>query len=61
MIPRVIDAKYIKDYYLYLHLRFSDGSDGEVDLKPELDREIFQPLKDISWGDENHPSFIAKT
>ena len=47
MIPRVIDAKYIKDYTLYL--RFSDGSDGEVDLEPELDGEIFQPLKDISY------------
>ena len=47
MIPRVIDAKYIKDYTLYL--RFSDGSDGEVDLQPELDGEIFQPLKDVSY------------
>jgi hypothetical protein len=47
MIPRVTDAKYIKDYTLYL--RFSDGSDGEVDLEPELDGEIFQPLKDISY------------
>ena len=47
MIPRVIDAKHIKDYTLYL--RFSDGSDGEVDLEPELDGEIFQPLKDITF------------
>ena len=47
MIPRITDAKYIKDYTLYL--RFSDGSDGEVDLEPELDGEIFQPLKDISY------------
>ncbi|MBW2250297.1 MAG: DUF2442 domain-containing protein [Deltaproteobacteria bacterium] len=47
MIPRVIDAKYIKDYTLYL--RFSDGSDGEVDLEHELDGEIFEPLKDISY------------
>ena len=47
MIPRVTDAKYIKDYTLYL--RFSDGSDGEVDLEPELDGEIFEPLKDISY------------
>ena len=47
MIPRVIDAKYIKDYTLYI--RFSDGSDGEVDLENELDGEIFEPLKDISY------------
>ena len=47
MIPRVIDAKYIGGYTLYL--RFSDGSDGEVDLEHELDGEIFEPLKDISY------------
>ncbi len=47
MIPRVTDAKFVKDYTLYL--RFSDGSDGEVDLEPELDGEIFQLLKDVSY------------
>lgn len=47
MVPRVTDAKYIKDYTIYL--RFSDGSDGEVDLEHELDGEIFEPLKDISY------------
>jgi hypothetical protein len=47
MIPRVANAKYVKDYTLYL--RFSDGSDGEVDLEHELDGEIFEPLKDISY------------
>ena len=47
MIPRVIDAKYLGGYTLYL--RFSDGSDGEVDLEHELDGEIFEPLKDISY------------
>jgi len=47
MIPRVIDAKYIKDYTLYL--RFPDGSEGEVDFEQELEGEIFKPLKDISY------------
>ena len=47
MIPRVIDAKYIKDYTLYL--RFPDGSEGEVDFEQELEGEIFAPLKDISY------------
>jgi hypothetical protein len=47
MIPRVANAKYVKGYTLYL--RFSDGSDGEVDLEHELDGEIFEPLKDISY------------
>ncbi len=47
MIPRVIDAKHIKNYTLYL--RFSDGSEGEVDFDQELEGEIFKPLKDISY------------
>ena len=47
MIPRVIDAKYIKGYTLYL--RFSDGSEGEVDFEQELEGEIFDPLRDILY------------
>ena len=47
MIPRVIDAKHIKDYTLYLH--FSDGSEGEVNLEHELEGEIFKPLRDIPY------------
>jgi hypothetical protein len=47
MIPRLIDAKHIKDYTLYL--RFPDGSEGEVDFEQELEGEIFEPLKDISY------------
>ncbi len=47
MIPRVIDANYVKDYILHLH--FSDGSEGEIDLERDLDGEIFEPLKDVSY------------
>ena len=47
MIPRVTDAKYIREYTLYLS--FSDGSDGEVDLEHELDGEILEPLKNITY------------
>ena len=47
MIPRVIDANYVDNYTL--HLRFSEGSEGEVDFEQELDGEIFEPLKDISY------------
>jgi hypothetical protein len=47
MIPRVIDAKYVDNYTLLL--RFSEGSEGEVDFEQELDGEIFEPLKDISY------------
>jgi hypothetical protein len=44
MIPRIIDARYVQDYIIWL--RFNDGSDGEVDLKDELWGPVFEPLKD---------------
>ena len=47
MILRIINAKHIKDYTIYL--RFSDGSEGEVDCVHDLEGEIFEPLKDISY------------
>ena len=47
MIPKVIDANYVDNYIL--HIRFSDGSEGEVDFENELDGEIFELLKDISY------------
>ena len=47
MIPRVIDAKYVEGYIL--HLRFLDGSEGDVNLKEDLEGEVFEPLKDISY------------
>jgi len=47
MIPKVIDAKYIKDFVV--HLRFADGAEGDVNLQNELDGEIFQPLKNPSY------------
>jgi len=47
MIPRVVDAKYVRDYILYI--RFPDGSEGEVDFELELEGEIFAPLKEISY------------
>ena len=47
MTPRIIDAKYMEGYTLYL--RFSDGSEGAINLEQELAGEIFEPLKDISF------------
>jgi len=47
MIPRVIDAEYVKGFTI--HVRFSDGVEGDVDLEGELDGEIFAPLKDQSY------------
>ena len=43
MIPRVIDAEYVHDFTI--HIRFSDGTEGDVDLSQELYGEVFEPLK----------------
>jgi hypothetical protein len=46
MIPRVIEAHYVHGFVL--HLRFADGTEGDVDLSQELYGDIFEPLKDPS-------------
>lgn len=43
----VKDATRVSGYKLLL--TFEDGSVRLVDLERELDREIFEPLKDISY------------
>ncbi len=45
MIPRIVDARYVEQYTIWL--KFSDGSDGEVDLKNQLWGPVFEPLKDL--------------
>jgi hypothetical protein len=45
MILHIKEAKYLRDYTLWL--RFNDGAEGEVDLGTELDGEVFEPLKNI--------------
>ena len=47
MVPKVVEAKLVHDFTL--HLRFSDGTEGDVDLGAELEGEIFQPLKDAAY------------
>jgi hypothetical protein len=47
MIPRVIEAKHVRDYVV--HIRFADGLEGEIDLRPELEGEVFEPLKDRDY------------
>ena len=44
MIPLVIEAHYVGDYVIWL--KFSDGVEGEVELKDELWGPVFEPLKD---------------
>ena len=47
MIPWVVNAKYVKDYTVWIS--FNDGAKGCIDLSSELEGEIFKPLKDISF------------
>ncbi|MFW6235036.1 MAG: DUF2442 domain-containing protein [Spirochaetota bacterium] len=44
MIPKVIEAEYVRDYVI--HLCFADGTEGDVDLSQDLYGEMFEPLKD---------------
>ena len=46
MCPTVISVKPDQDYFLIL--QFSNGEIGRFDVKPYLDKGIFQELKDIS-------------
>lgn len=46
MIPRITEADYVRDYTI--HIRFSDGTEGDVDLGGELYGELFQPLKNVT-------------
>ena len=47
MLPRVVDAQYVGEFTL--HLRFADGTEGDVNLEKDLDGEIFEPLKNPSY------------
>ncbi len=40
----VIDAQQISGYIL--RIKFRDGTEGEIDLEPELIGPMFEPLKD---------------
>ena len=57
MIPRVVEAQYTQEFTI--HVRFSDGTEGDVDLSQELHGEVFEPLKDTATfiGFTIHPEF----
>ena len=61
MIPRVAEARYIRDYTI--HVRFADGTEGDVDLREELYGEIFEPLRDPALFRQFsvHPEFHTLT
>lgn len=45
MLPRVVEAWYVRDYTI--HIRFADSAEGDIDLSEELFGPIFEPLKDV--------------
>jgi hypothetical protein len=47
MFTHVVQAQYIKDFKVWLS--FNDGAKGEVDLSSELEGELFEPLKDVTF------------
>jgi hypothetical protein len=57
MIPKIVHAEYVQNYTI--HLQFSDGTEGEVELETELYGEVFEPLKDIQFFQQFivHPDF----
>lgn len=57
MIPKVETAEYLHDFTI--HIKFSDGTEGDVDLSGELYGEIFKPLKnlDVFKRFAVHPEF----
>jgi len=61
MIPRAAEARYVQDYVI--HLRFTDGTKGNVDLRDELYGEIFELLKDQRLFQQFsvHPEFHTLT
>jgi hypothetical protein len=44
-MPRIVEARYVADYTV--HLKFSDGAEGDVDLSDRLFGPVFEPLRDI--------------
>jgi hypothetical protein len=44
MTYELLDAKYVKDFVVWV--RFDDGVQGEIDLKPELYGPVFESLRD---------------
>jgi hypothetical protein len=46
-MPRLLEARYVRDFVIWL--RFSDGTQGEVDLAGELTGPIFEPLHDPAY------------
>jgi hypothetical protein len=46
MIYKVIAAKHVRDFII--HLKFNDGLEGDVNLKDELEGDVFSALKNLN-------------
>jgi len=46
MNPEIESAEYVGGYKI--HIRFTDGMAGTVDLKDELWGEVFEPLRELA-------------
>ena len=47
MTHRIVEATQAGEFTL--HLRFADGTEGDVDLREELYGEVFLPLRDPAY------------
>jgi hypothetical protein len=51
----LIETKYVRDFVVWM--RFDDGVQGGIDLRPELYGPVFEPLLDSSqFSKIFHPS-----
>ena len=46
-VPRVVKARHLGDFRVLLS--FSDGLEGEIDLRDDLWGEVFEPLRDPAY------------
>jgi len=46
-MPRVIDVKYLHDYFI--HIVFSNGKEGNIDLSPFIGNGVFEPLSNKNY------------
>lgn len=44
---RLMEARHVRGFVVWL--RFSDGVEGEIDLKGELEGPIFEPLRNSDY------------
>lgn len=61
MFPRITGVHYVRDYIL--HLVFTNGEEGEVDLKSRILNRggVFTPLEDIGFFAQVTVDPVAQT